>query len=66
MTAEAVDELAPELAARRFLYTAIVLAIFLICSQIPLYGVKSIAGSDPLYWARVIMASGRGTVMELG
>ncbi|GAB4814727.1 hypothetical protein N2152v2_001773 [Parachlorella kessleri] len=50
----------------RFQYTAVVLAIFLICSQIPLYGVKSIAGSDPLYWARVIMASSRGTVMELG
>lgn len=36
------------------------------CLQIPLYGVKSMAGSDPLYWARVIMASSRGTIMELG
>ena len=24
------------------------------------------AGSDPFYWARVIMASNRGTCMELG
>lgn len=29
----------------RFMYTAICLAIFLVCSQIPLYGVKSIGGS---------------------
>lgn len=42
------------------------LAIFLVCSQLPLYGVKSSAGADPFYWARVIMASSRGTVMELG
>jgi protein transport protein SEC61 subunit alpha len=48
------------------MYTTVVLGIFLVCSQIPLYGVKSMAGSDPLYWARVIMASSRGTVMELG
>ena len=37
-----------------------------VCSQLPLYGVKTTAGSDPFYWARVIMASSRGTVMELG
>ena len=47
-------------------YTAIALAIFLVCSQLPLYGVKTTAGADPLYWARMIMASSRGTVMELG
>jgi protein transport protein SEC61 subunit alpha len=28
--------------------------------------VKTTSGADPLYWARVIMASSRGTVMELG
>lgn len=47
-------------------YTLVCLAIFLVCSQLPLYGVKTTAGSDPFYWARVIMASSRGTVMELG
>lgn len=47
-------------------YTLVCLAIFLVCSQLPLYGVKSSAGADPFYWARVIMASSRGTVMELG
>jgi len=24
------------------------------------------AGDDPLYWTRVILASNRGTIMELG
>ncbi|EFN51494.1 hypothetical protein CHLNCDRAFT_59206 [Chlorella variabilis] len=50
----------------RLLYTLVCLAIFLVCSQLPLYGVKTTSGADPLYWARVIMASSRGTVMELG
>ena len=50
----------------RLLYTLVCLAIFLVCSQLPLYGVKTTTGADPLYWARVIMASSRGTVMELG
>ncbi|KAI5069522.1 hypothetical protein GOP47_0015823 [Adiantum capillus-veneris] len=47
-------------------YTILALAIFLICSQLPLYGIHSTTGSDPLYWMRAIMASNRGTVMELG
>jgi protein transport protein SEC61 subunit alpha len=25
-----------------------------------------VAGDDPMYWTRVIMASNRGTLMELG
>lgn len=47
-------------------YTLVCLAIFLVCSQLPLYGVKASKGADPFYWARLIMASSRGTVMELG
>ena len=86
-------------------YTAVALFVFLVCSQLPLYGIKTnagdaqslataralasihswlavavlqarraaqrasawgCAGSDPFYWARVIMASNRGTCMELG
>lgn len=47
-------------------YTAVALFVFLVCSQLPLYGIKTNAGSDPFYWARVIMASNRGTCMELG
>lgn len=47
-------------------YTVLALAIFLVCSQLPLYGIHSATGSDPFYWMRVILASNRGTVMELG
>jgi len=50
----------------KILYTAVALFIFLVCSQLPLYGIRSSSGSDPFYWARVIMASNRGTCMELG
>ena len=38
----------------------------MICCQIPLYGIYKSSGSDPLYWLRVILASNRGTLMELG
>ena len=50
----------------KFIWTAITLFIFLICSQIPLYGIYKSEGSDPLYWMRVILASNKGTLMELG
>jgi protein transport protein SEC61 subunit alpha len=33
---------------------------------VPLYGIMSSDSSDPLYWMRVILASNRGTLMELG
>lgn len=42
------------------------LFIFLVCSQVPLYGIMSSESSDPFYWMRVMMASNRGTLMELG
>ncbi|WFD04602.1 translocon subunit [Malassezia obtusa] len=51
---------------QRIMWTAIVLIIFLVASQIPLYGIMSSDSSDPLYWMRVILASNRGTLMELG
>ncbi|KAG8983881.1 translocon subunit [Tulasnella sp. JGI-2019a] len=47
-------------------WTAVTLLIFLVCSQVPLYGIMSSDSSDPLYWMRVILASNRGTIMELG
>jgi len=50
----------------RILWTIIVLLLYLVCSQIPLYGIQKMAGDDPLYWTRVILASNRGTLMELG
>lgn len=50
----------------KILYTAITLFIYLVCCQIPIYGVLRSEGSDPFYWMRVILASNRGTLMELG
>jgi hypothetical protein len=51
---------------QKVLWTAVTLLIFLVCSQVPLYGIMSSDSSDPIYWLRVIMASNRGTLMELG
>lgn len=50
----------------KVLWTAVTLFIFLVCCQIPLYGIKSSDSADPFYWMRVILASNRGTLMELG
>lgn len=50
----------------KVLWTAITLFIFLVCCQIPLYGIMSSDSADPFYWMRVILASNRGTLMELG
>jgi protein transport protein SEC61 subunit alpha len=48
------------------MFTAVALFIYIICSQIPIYGIERSHEADPLYWARVIMASSRGTLMEFG
>ncbi|KAI9003079.1 SecY subunit domain-containing protein [Gaertneriomyces semiglobifer] len=66
--------LMPEVAApdrkvqfrEKVMWTAITLFIFLVCSQIPLFGIMQSESSDPMYWMRVIMASNRGTLMEMG
>jgi protein transport protein SEC61 subunit alpha len=47
-------------------WTIIVLIIFLIMSHMPLYGVDRNVGTDYLWAMRVILASTRGTLMELG
>ena len=47
-------------------WTGGALFIYLICCQIPLYGVVRAAGADPFFWMRVILASNRGSLMELG
>ncbi|PRQ29250.1 putative SecY/SEC61-alpha family protein [Rosa chinensis] len=52
--------------SEKLIYTLFALGIFLVCSQLPLYGIHSTTGADPFYWIRVIIASSRGTVMELG
>ena len=43
-----------------------ILFCYLVCSQIPLYGINSSDSADPFYWSRLILASNRGTLMELG
>jgi len=50
----------------KILWTAISLFVFLVCCQIPLYGISNNKSADPFYWMRVILASNRGTLMELG
>ncbi len=49
----------------KLLWTAIALALYLTMAQIPLYGIQQ-GGSDPNAYARIIFASSRGTLMELG
>jgi protein transport protein SEC61 subunit alpha len=50
----------------RILWTALSLFIFLVCCQIPVYGIRPSKSADPFYWMRVILASNKGTLMELG
>jgi len=50
----------------KVLWTAITLFIYLVCSQIPLYGLRATDSADPLYWMRAMLAANRGTLMELG
>jgi protein transport protein SEC61 subunit alpha len=38
----------------------------LVCCQIPLYGLYITDGADPLYMLRMMLASNRGSLMELG
>ena len=47
-------------------WTIVVLLIFLVMSHMPLYGVNPTEGTDYLWAMRVILASTRGTLMELG
>jgi len=49
----------------KLFWTALVLVIFLVMTEIPLYGVAKSA-SDNFGQLRVIFASNRGTLMELG
>lgn len=51
----------------KVLWTVVTLLIYLVCCQIPLYGVKNTKSSDPFYFIRAVLAaSNRGTLMELG
>jgi len=50
----------------KFIWTAVVLIVYLIMSNIPLYGIQMKESTDYFYWLRVILASKRGTLTELG
>lgn len=50
----------------KLILTGMVLFIYLIYSQIPLYGIYKTQEADPLHYMRVILASSRGTLAELG
>lgn len=52
--------------SQKIMWTAVVLMIFLVMSEMPLYGIVSADTSDPLLWLRMMLASNRGTLMELG
>lgn len=47
-------------------WTVVILLLFLLMSNIPIFGVNQQTAIDYLYWMRVILASTHGTLMELG
>lgn len=49
----------------RLFWTALVVTVYLIMAEIPIYGAVR-GGNDPFFYMRVIFASSRGTLMELG
>ncbi|MGP3666970.1 MAG: preprotein translocase subunit SecY [Candidatus Bathyarchaeota archaeon] len=67
--AKGLPEIKKPLRAVRFteklFWTGIVLVIYLIMAETPLYGI-ALGGQDPFALMRVIFASRRGTLMELG
>ncbi|AFN83629.1 protein transport protein Sec61 subunit alpha [Encephalitozoon romaleae SJ-2008] len=50
----------------RFIWTTLAILIYLVSSQVPLFGIISNDAADPLQWMRAMMASNRGTLMDLG
>ncbi len=50
----------------KLVWTGMVLFIYLIYSQIPLYGIYKTQDADPLHYMRIILASSKGTLAELG
>jgi preprotein translocase SecY subunit len=50
----------------RLLWTLAALMIYLIMAEIPLYGISSPESPDPYATLRIIFASNRGTLLELG
>jgi len=66
MIPEVEQPLKKQMFKDKLIWTGTVLLIYLICCQIPLYGIAKQEGSDPHEWLRVFNASKKGTLMELG
>ncbi|MCK4953302.1 preprotein translocase subunit SecY [Candidatus Bathyarchaeota archaeon] len=49
----------------KLLWTVLALVLYLIMTEVPLYGIQT-GGEDPYLYLRVIFASNRGSLMELG
>lgn len=49
----------------KLIWTLAALVLYLIMTEVPLYGIR-VGGEDPYLYLRVIFASHRGTLMELG
>ena len=50
----------------KLFWTFMAILIYSIASQVPLFGMVNAANKDPLEWLRVMMASNRGTLMDIG
>jgi len=50
----------------KIVWTAVILILYLIMASLPLYGINQQLGFDYFFWLRTILASSRGTLMELG
>lgn len=57
---------APVSLQNKTIITAATLIVYLASCQIPLIGISRVDGADPLGWVRAILASSRGSLMELG
>jgi len=50
----------------KLFWTGLALALYLIMAEVPLYGIATGETGDPFLYLRVIFASHRGSLMELG
>lgn len=57
----------PEPVKNKALWVFGTLVVFLVASQVPLYGIRKFgSGTDPISFYRVMLASNRNSLMELG
>lgn len=50
----------------KLIWTVLAVLVYLVASQVPLFGIRLNDSKDPLSWMRMMMASNRGTLMDLG